>query len=188
MSARVGTALHGAFLLARGRPDGLLLIVAPPEAELAVASRSFWAIALCVPAFLCLHLLDWADGGLPPEPGRVLALDFAGYVIGWVGFAVLSHRLAVSLGRAALWPRFITAWNWCNVVQYIMLVVAGMTTLVGLPDLVAQTVWLVAMGWALWLEWYATRLALALPGGPAAAMVGLDFALGLFLVGMTGTG
>ena len=57
------TALHGAFLLARGRPDGLLLIVAPPEAEMAVAARSFWAIALCLPAFLCLHLLDWADDG-----------------------------------------------------------------------------------------------------------------------------
>ena len=75
MTARLGTALHGALLLARGRPDGLLLILAPPTAEMAVAARSFWAMALCLPAFLCLHLLDWADGGMPAEPARALMAD-----------------------------------------------------------------------------------------------------------------
>lgn len=187
MTARLGTALHGAFLLARGRPDGLLLIAAPPEAEMAVAARSFWAIAVCLPAFFCLHLLDWAQDGLPAEPAEGVILDLLGYVIGWVGFALLSHRLAGTMGRAALWPRFIAVWNWCNVVQYLMLVTAGLASLVELPDLLSQTIWLVATGWALWLEWYATRLALAIPGGPALALVGLDFALGLFLAGVMGT-
>ena len=28
------------------------------------------------------------------------------------------------LGRAKLWPRFVTVWNWCNVLQYLALVVA----------------------------------------------------------------
>jgi hypothetical protein len=186
MTARLGTALHGAFLLARGRPDGLLLIVAPPEAEMVVAVRSFWAIALCLPAFLCLHLLDWTTNGVPPAPGRVLTLDLLGYVIGWVGFALLSHQLAGTMGRSQLWPRFIAAWNWCNVVQYLMLVAAGLPTLLGVPELLAQTVWLVAMGWALWLEWYATRLALAVPGRLAMALVALDFALGVFLLAVTG--
>jgi len=187
VTARLGTALHGAFLLARGRPDGLLLIAAPPEAEIAVAARSFWAAAVCLPAFLCLHLLDWATSAVPPAPGRVLLLDLLGYVIGWVGFALLSHRLARVLGRAPLWPRFIAAWNWCNVVQYLMLVVAGLPALLEVPTLVAQTVWLVAMGWALWLEWYATRLALAIPGRSAMALVALDFALGILIVAVTGT-
>ena len=187
MTARVGTALHGAFLLARGRADGLLLIAAPPETEMATAARSFWAIALCLPAFLCLHLLDWASGAMPASPARELALDLLGYVIGWVGFALLSHRLAGAMGRGRQWPRFIATWNWCNVVQYLMLVAAGVLTLLGLPPLLSQTVWLVAMGWALWLEWYATRLALAVPGAAAAALVALDFALGLFLVAVTGT-
>ncbi len=187
MTARLGNALHGAFLLARGRPDGLLLIAAPPEAEMAVAARSFWAIAVCLPAFLCLHLLDWADAGLPPEAAESLLLDLLGYIIGWVGFALISHRVANTIGRGPLWPRFITVWNWCNVVQYLMLVTAALTSLLDLPDLLSQTIWLVAMGWALWLEWFATRLALAIPGAPAAALVGLDFALGIFLLGIMGT-
>ena len=188
MSGRLGTSLHGAFLLACGRPDGLALIAAPPDEEMAVASRSFWAAAVCLPAFLCLHLLDWATGPMPAEPGHSLLLDLLGYVIGWTGFALLSHRLAESMGRAALWPRFIATWNWCNVIQYLMLVAAGLPAILDLPPLLTQTAWLVAMGWALWLEWYATRLALVLPGGAAAAMVGLDFSVGLFLVGLTGSG
>ena len=187
MTARFGTALQGAFLLARGRPDGLLLITAPPEAERA-AARSFWAIAVCLPGFLCLHLLDWADGGMPAAPAQSLTLDLLGYVIGWLGFAVLSHQLAGGMGRARLWLRFIAVWNWCSVVQYLMLVVAALPSLLGLPEMLVETAWLVAMGWALWLEWYATRLALAVPGGTAAALVGLDFALGLFLAGVTGSG
>ena len=182
----MGSALHGAFLLARGRADGLLLIAAPPEAEMAVAARSFWAAAVCLPAFLCLHLLDWASGGVPPAAGRGLMLDLLGYVVGWVGFALLSHRLAGAMGRGALWPRFIAVWNWCNVVQYLMLVVAGLPALLGVPDLVAQTFWLVAMGWALWLEWYATRLALAIPARSAMALVALDFALGILVLVVTG--
>ena len=186
MTARMGTALHGAFLLARGCPDGLLLIAAPPETEMAVAARSFWAIAVCLPAFLCLHLLDWTAGGVPPAAGHVLALDLLGYLIGWIGFALLSHRLARAMGRGPLWPRFIAAWNWCNVVQYLMLIVAGLPALLSVPDLVAETVWLVAMGWALWLEWYATRLALAVPVRSAVALVALDFALGMFLLALTG--
>jgi hypothetical protein len=187
MTARLGTALHGAFLLARGRADGLRLIAAPPETEMAVAGHSFWAIAVCLPAFLCLHLLDWADEGVPPAAATSLTLDLLSYVIGWVGFALISHRVAGVMGRGMLWPRFITAWNWCNVVQYLMLVTAALASILDLPDLLLQTVWLVAMGWALWLEWYVTRLALAIPGRPAAALVGLDFALGVFLMGITGT-
>lgn len=187
MTARVGAALHGAFLLARGRADGLLLIAAPPGAAMAAAGRSFWAMAVCLPAFLCLHLLDWTADGVPAEPAAGLALDVLGYVISWVGFALLSHRLAGPLGRAALWPRFIATWNWCNVVQYMMMVTAGLAALLGLPPLLAQTVWLVAAGWALWLEWYATRLALAVPSGTAAVLVALDFTLGLFLAGVMNT-
>jgi hypothetical protein len=190
VTARLATALHGAFLLARGRADGLGLIAAAPDAEpdadITVAVHSFWAVAVCLPAFLCLHLMDWATSASPAAPGRALALDLLGYIIGWIGFALLSHRIAGALGRGGLWPRFIAVWNWCNAVQYLMLVVAGLPGLLGVPALLAQTIWLVAMGWALWLEWYATRLALAVPGQTAWAMVGLDFALGVFLVTVTG--
>jgi hypothetical protein len=185
----VGAGLQAALLLARGRSEGMALLVGTPDAEMAATSRSFWAIALSLPAFVALHLLDWAQTGLPPHAAHRFALDLAGYLIGWIGFALLSHRLATMLGRGARWPRFIAVWNWCNVIQYLMLVVGtALPQLLGLPDIVQQTAWLVAMGWALWLEWYATRLALDLSRVQALALVAADFALGLFLLGLTGSG
>jgi hypothetical protein len=185
MTARLGTSLHGAFLLARGRPDGLLLLLAPPDGELATAARSFWAAALCLPPFVCLHLLDWLDGSASVHPIRAMLQDLTGYALGWVGFAVLSHALAGRIGRIELWPRFITAWNWCNVVQYLMLLAAAVPDVLQLPAELSQATWLVAMGWALWLEWYATRLTLALGGFAAAMLVATDFLLGVFLVVLT---
>jgi hypothetical protein len=189
----VGAGLQAALMLARGRAEGMTLIASRveesgPEAEAASAARSFWAIALSLPAFVALHLLDWAQTGLPPAAAHQFALDLIGYLIGWLAFALLSHRIAVMLGRSARWPRFITVWNWCNVVQYLMLVVGtALPQLLEMPAMVQQTAWLVAMGWALWLEWYATRLALDTTPLQAIALVGADFAIGLFVLGLTGT-
>jgi len=181
----IGTGLYAAMMLARGRPEAMQLLA--QDNDLAMAARSFWAAALCLPAFICLHALDWAQTGMPAQPARGFALDLLGYVIGWVGFALLSRHLAIALGRGARWPRFVAMWNWCNVIQYFILVIAAVPDLLGLPDIVGQTAWLAAMGWALWLEWYATRLTLDLSGLTAAALVGLDVALGLFVVGFTGS-
>ena len=52
--------------------------------------------------------------------------------------------------------------------------------------LVDQTVELVALGWALWLEWYAARIALEIDGLAAGGLVGLDLVIGLVLSGITG--
>jgi hypothetical protein len=191
MSEGLISALHGAFLLARGRAEGIALIVPLRTGETTLplenlAARSFWAMALALPAFLSLHLMGWATAGLPPHPGRELALDLLATSVGWLGFAALSHELAGMLGRTTLWPRYLTVWNWCNLVQYLLLVLTTLPSLLGLPPLLAETTWLVGLIWALWLEWYATRLALALPPTQAAAFVGLDFALGLLLAGLIG--
>lgn len=185
--AAMGNGLHAALKLARGRADGLdLLGATPSDASMDVAARSFWAMALCVPALLALHLIGWVETGIPADATLELVRDIAGYVVGWLGFAALSHVLAQRLGRAGRWPRFVTIWNWCNVVQYLMLVASALPGLLGLPDWIGETVWLVALGWALWLEWFATRLALDVSGPTAAGLVALDLALGLFLSALSG--
>ncbi len=175
----VAAGIQAALLLARGRPDGLALLDHAGEAGRRAASASFWAMALAMPGFVALHVMDWVIGGEPSGVGRAFAQDAMGFVIGWLAFAVLSHRLAVVSGRAALWPVFITAWNWCNVVQYLLLVAATLPSLLGLPAFVGQICWLVAIFWALWLEYFTIRLALALPRPAALAMVALDFGLGI---------
>ena len=177
IAATVSTGLTAALLLARGRPDGLQLI----EADNGAAARSFWAAAVCLPAFICLRLLAWSEGTPPPHPIEAFALDLLSFGIGWCGFAVLSHRLVGAMGLAERWPRFIALWNWCNVVQYLLLLIASVPGLLGAPPLLDQVAGLFALGWALWLEWFAFRLTLGIGVLAAAGLVALDMAIGVLL-------
>lgn len=170
----VTSGMHAAFLLARGRPEGLRYA----ETDLGGAARSFWAIVVALPAFICLRLLGSAG---VPQPAHDFALDLLSYIIGWIGFALLSRSVVEAMGAAPRWPRFIVLWNWCNVVQYLLLVMAAVPGLLGAPELVQQVVSLVVIGWALWLEWFAIKLALEVSTLPALGLVALDLAIGLAL-------
>lgn len=173
--------LRAALLLARGRPEGMDLVIADSAAaQHALARHSFLAVALCLPVFLLVQVLSAAPLAEPTIIG--LARELVAFLLGWLGFALLSHRLASVLGRAVLWPRFITLWNWCNLVQYLMLGASVVPGLLGMPAIIVQTVGIAAMGWAVWLEWFATRLALGLPGTKAAALVAIDLLLGIMLL------
>ncbi len=181
--AGVATGLQAALLLARGRPEGVGLLAAEGRPALATAARSFWAAALCLPAFVCLQVLDLSQGAGPPShAAHGFGLQLLGYVIDWAGFALVTRWLAGAIGREQRWPIFIAAWNWCNVIQYLLLVVASLPPLLGLPGIVGETAWLVATGWALWIEWYATRLALDVTRLQAFGLVLLDEAMGFALL------
>jgi hypothetical protein len=179
--AAMTNGLHAALLLARGRPDALQFIEPGPGGT----ARSFWAALICLPAFICLRLMDGADVGTPPQLGHAFALDLLGYVIGWAGFAVLSRSLAVMLHREHRWARYIGVWNWCNVAQYMLLVAAGIPQLLHAPAIIQQAAGLVALGWALWLEWYATRLTLQVGPLAAAGLVATDVLIGVVIAGVT---
>ena len=183
-SAAVSSGLHAAWLLARGRADGLRHV----EADMAGAARSFWAIAICLPAFICLRLLAWMQTGAPPHAAHLLAVDLLSYLIGWCGFAVLSHRLVGIMGLGARWPRCIALWNWCNVIQYMMLVGSSVPGLLGAPKLIDEVAQLVGVGWALWLEWFAFRLTLGIGTLPAVGLVAVDVSIGIFLAGIGAAG
>jgi hypothetical protein len=184
VATAVSSGLHAAWLLARGRAEGLRYV----EADMEGAARSFWAAAICLPAFVCLRLLAWTQTGAPPHPAHVLALDLLSYLIGWFGFAVLSYRLVAAMGLAARWPRAIALWNWCNVIQYVLLVMFSIPGLMGAPAILDQSAQLFGLGWALWLEWFAFRLTLGIGMLRAVGLVALDVAIGLLLAGLHATG
>lgn len=171
----LAAGLQGAFSLARGRSEGIGQVAAGRDA----ARLSFWAMALCLPAFLFLRVTDWAWNGMPPHLGHATALELLAYATGWLAFAVASRPLAALLGRERRWELFVAVWNWCNVIQYLLLVAAAIPRLLGAPDWVCQTAGLVALGWALWLEWYGTRLALDVGGWTATGMVMVDAGIGI---------
>ena len=170
----IEAGLRGAFLLARGRAHGAMLIEDTPEG----AARSFWAAAICLPGVLALVMLGWAEESPAAGAGHALLLHLLARGGGWAGFAVASHALAQSSGRAAAWPHFIAAWNWANVVQYLLFLAVTATAMLGLPRALASALALATLGYQLWLVFFLARTTLG-SRGLATAMLGLDLLIGV---------
>jgi hypothetical protein len=172
--------LFAALRLARGRADGVVLV--PGDKETIV--RSFWSIALCLPTVICRLLMSWQESGIPAGAAHLAARELIVFVLGWLIFVEVTHMLAPMIGRAERWGRFIALWNWCNVIEGVLVILGGIPGILGAPAVVDQACQLITIGWALWLEWYATRLALA--AGPLAALglVLLDQSIGILLASL----
>ncbi len=100
-------------------------------------------------------------------------------MLGWLIFVEATYWLARSLGLSQRWRRFIVVWNWCNVIEGVLVIVGGIPGLLGVPDTIDEACQLITLGWALWLEWYATRLSLGVDGFAALGLVVLDQAIGI---------
>jgi len=170
----IEAGLRGAFMLARGQAHGAMLIEDTPEG----AARSFWAAAICLPGLMALMLFDWAGDPPPVGVGQALLLHLLARGAGWAGFAVVSHALAQASGRAGAWPHFIAAWNWANVVQYLLLLAVSLPPLLGLPGALASALALATLGYQLWLVFFLARTTLG-SRGLAMAMLGLDLLVGV---------
>jgi hypothetical protein len=181
MGGSVATGLHAAFLLARGRPEGLGLV----SDDVHAAGRSFWAMAVCVPIVVALRVLSIS----PPNPhlpfAHLLASDLLVLAVSWIVYTLFSHRLATALGAQDRWPRFIAAWNWCNVLENLLILLGALPGVLGAPGIISQAAQLFALGWALWIEWYVTRSALRVSILMAVCMVLLDEAFGLVASGVS---
>jgi hypothetical protein len=176
----VTLGLNAALRLARGRADGVVLV--PGDRETIV--RSFWSIALCLPSVICRLLMSWAETGVPADAAHLAAREVIVFVLGWLVFVEATHRLAPMIGRAERWGRFIAVWNWCNVIEGVLVIVGGIPGTLGAPAVVDQACELITIGWALWLEWYATRLAFGVGTMTALGLVLLDQSIGIMLASL----
>ena len=162
-------------MLARGQAAGLAAF----ENTLPVAAYSFRAAAICLPIFMFFK----GQTSTPDDVVLTLFVDLLLFAASWAGFALASLSLARSLGVGDSWPRFIAAWNWSAVVQYLALTVLSLPGLLmdkgGLLDLGG----LLALFYALWLEWFVARHALRLSALGAAGFVVLDLGIAIFLGG-----
>jgi uncharacterized membrane protein YdcZ (DUF606 family) len=173
----VTLGLSAALRLALGKPDGVVLV----SGDRASTASSFWAIAFCLPSVICRLLMTWVATGIPPHAAHLAARELVVFVVGWLVFVEVTHRLAGPMGRADRWGRFIALWNWCNVVEGV-LVVAGL--ILGAPEIGDEACQLVTIGWAVWLEWYATKLTFGVGATSAVGFVLLDQAIGIMLASL----
>jgi hypothetical protein len=175
--ASVTSGLSAALRLARGRADGVVMVAG----DRATMVRSFWSIGFCLPSVICRLLMSWVDTGIPADAAHALGRELIVFVLGWLVFVEVTYRLAPMLGRAERWGRFIALWNWCNVIEGMLVVIGGLPGLFWAPPVIDQASELITIGWALWLEWYATRLALGVGPLAATALVLLDQSIGVML-------
>ena len=171
----VSAGLHGALLLARGRPEGLRFV----DSDRTAAIRSFWAIPLCLPSVVCLKLLDWVAGGVPSHAPLELGRYLLAFLVGWLLFVCVSHAIAEKLNRQAQWPRFIAIWAYCSIIENTVVAIGGLPGALGAPSVIDQAAALATAGWAFWLEWYAIRLSLQVGPLTAAVMLIVDFGIGI---------
>ncbi|WP_072562865.1 hypothetical protein [Granulibacter bethesdensis] len=149
---------------------------------------SFAALPFCLVIGGLLRLYDVRSGAvtLPPgiSTGHMLAMHVLLLALAWLGYLALSYELAGVAERQAQWPRFVIVINWVFLIQYIMTAISYVPQLLHGPSLLIQLAALCFSGWALWIEWFATRNTLALSGLAAAGLVALDTMLSVGLVAM----
>ena len=161
-------------MLARGQPHGSYLF----DGTALEAGRSFWAMALCFPLFFLLGRLAGAGDSL-----HDWTIESLGFVIAWLAFALAAEAMATMAGKSANFTRFIAAWNWTNLFQYLALFLGSLLGS-AFGGGVVQILSLLVIAYALWLEWFTTRVTLGVAGVAAGMFVLLDLAIGLFVQGV----
>ena len=141
--------------------------------------RSFWAAALCYPGFLALLWLR-LDNETLARAGftTILLVESIGYAIAWTGFPLLALGLCRRIGREEGGFDFIAAYNLSQVPQTLLFLVLGLVSL-ALPPLTAGYVELGGDIAVLGYEWFIASVAVGAGGRIAAALVALDFTLGV---------
>jgi hypothetical protein len=171
-----GSILLGIVRLARGRADGFRQFGGTRDAFLA-------SLAPLVAFPLVGGVLMLLGGG-----GWIALAELLATLCALIAPPVLSFEAARFWGKAAAWPRFATAFNWCQwVIPFVgglLLMAFGLLMTLGLPGPVARTIVLLALvSYGLWLHWFLARHGLGLSWLRAALLVlGVNFATVMIVV------
>jgi hypothetical protein len=176
--AELARALHAAWRLARLDRGGLL------EFDLSHHGvwRSFWAAAICYPGFLVL-LFARLDADTIAQSGflHIAIVESIGFVAAWSAFPLIVLAYCKWIGREDRGFEFIVAYNWSQVLQTALLLLAAIGNATIFPDQVGPDVDLVAYVAALGYEWFIALVAIGAGGWIATSIVFFDLALGAIL-------
>ena len=172
------TGIYGAWRLARGDARGLSVL----DGSLRGFWRSFLAMALIAPPFALLLVLRF-DGGMgATDPLRFASVQAISYVVAWFVFPLIMFYVAAVIERERQYLRYIVAYNWASVLQnavYLPLAIAAELNILPL-DLVSFLSFVVLTLVFVYIL-FITRIALAVGGLIASAIVAGDFFLSIFL-------
>lgn len=134
-SAEVMFGLAGAVRLARFDPSGLAFFVNSGAGAL----RSFWAMAIILPAYIALLLVQGDLAQVQAPASQVMAVESIRYIVNCTAFPVLMSHLVTVIGREPRYSLFVCAYNWSAPVQMaVILPAAFLAYEAGLPALVGE--------------------------------------------------
>ena len=173
---------RGIGLIARARAEGLNCFGDSNKAVIASLAPGAGLMAATL-----------VEGIIDGDGERALGAVLAPFCV-LLAPSVLSFELARLWGREAFWPRYIVAFNWCQwlVPAVLVVLVTGLTLLSsggpsaggGAGRSKLALVMLVVFFYALWINWFLVRHALALTVSRAigfVALINLGVALVIFI-------
>jgi hypothetical protein len=181
-AVEVTRALYGAWRLATFDPRGLDLFDNTERAFW----RSFYAALFVAPGYAILEIMRIAHVAPRGGPLRILVVEVIGYVIGWVIYPLVIYSIARSFSRLGGYCAYIGAYNWAQILQIALLLVATLIAASGMMPVEAMLIITFAALTAIMLyKWFIVRTGLRIDGFAAAAIVFLDLVLAIFLNGVT---
>lgn len=178
-------SLGGAWLLFRGRADGLSVLDRSAEGFF----RSFGVIVLLLPLNAVLVIAEMrllqASGDAPVEGfplGPFAAAKFLALGVDWIAFPVLLALFAGWLGVSRTFGDYVVARNWAAPIAMSLSAVPALLFAAGLigQDL-AVIVFLVALVLVLRYHFLIMRMALKVDVGLAIALVAADLVLSMLI-------
>ncbi len=165
-------ALYGAWRLLLLDPQAVSYF----GADRAACWRSFFAAVLVAPGHLILQLLPARHGDV--DGLALILLQFLAYVITWTAFPVVMIHLAELLNRQQLIWRFITGFNWAQVLIIALYLPLALLVASGaLSDGLVAFLELAAALAVLAYSWQIARTLLNLSGMAAAGVTVLALIL-----------
>jgi hypothetical protein len=173
MAGPVAYALYGALRLARLDRSGIAYFDRTLEGFWA----SYQAAALAfIPYLLTVQLTvterQWEQDG----PLRIYLVSMIGYVIFWAGYPLVILPVLRRVGRGHRVFDFLVPYNWAQFLETSALLLAQALVVGGI---LPRTVGIAAVNTldvaCLVYEWFIAQVALELPPGTAAMIVGINF-------------
>lgn len=175
----VGSAIYGAFRLAKLDPGGMAYFDRSANGAL----NSFYAAVLILPFdFAKLVAIKWEYLSKTESIPTWLALVSIGYVISWTLIPVLMIFVTPWLDRWDRYCHYVVAYNWSRVIVTAAFLPLHTLRLTGLMptsvfQFLGQGLWMVS----LFYLWFVFKVSLKVSGGMAASLVAAQFAIGLVL-------
>jgi hypothetical protein len=166
----LSNGLYGAWRLAHLDRSAMQYFDASADGFL----KSFYAAAICLPAFLIMMAIKLVHAELPEHIGffEIAVVEASRYVIVWVAFPLLMSGISDVLQRGERYVGFVVAYNWAQVIEtavvlpiFLVVVAAGATPTE--PNAI-YTILYFAIGL---YYWFIARTAFQISGWAAGAVV-----------------